>query len=52
MSRRAGGGVGPGTLLLILAVASFVLVALDVDVGGADLAAIGLALFAASFIFP
>jgi hypothetical protein len=52
MSRRGGGGVGPGTLLLILAVICFVLVAVGVDIGRLNLPAIGLALFAASFIFP
>lgn len=52
MSRRAGGGVGPGTLLLIIAVICFVLLAAGIDVGSLNLAAIGLAAFAASFIFP
>jgi hypothetical protein len=52
MSRRAGGGVGPGTLLLILAVICFVMVAAGIDIGKLNLAAIGLALFAGSFIFP
>ncbi len=51
MSRRAG-GVGPGTLLLIGAVICFVLVAVEVNVGSINLPAVGLALFAASFIFP
>ena len=52
MSRRGSAGVGPRVLLLIAAVVCFVLVAVDINLGGLDLAAIGLALFAASFIFP
>lgn len=54
MSRRAGGGIGPGTLLLILAVACFAIVAfgIDLDLGDVDFGGLGLALFAASFIFP
>jgi hypothetical protein len=52
MSRRAGAGAGPRTLLLLAAVVLFLLTAFDVNLGGADLAAFGLAAFAASFIFP
>ena len=52
MSRRAGGGIGPRAILLVLAVACFVLVALGVEIGGFNRTATGLALFAASFLFP
>ncbi len=52
MARRGGAGVGPRVLLLIAAVACFVLVAFGVNVGEVNLGALGLALFAASFIFP
>ena len=52
MARRSGGGVGPSTLLLIGAVVCFVLVAFGVSVGEVNLGGLGLALFAASFIFP
>jgi hypothetical protein len=39
-------------LLLIGAVVCFVLVAIGVNVGEVNLGGLGLALFAASFIFP
>lgn len=46
--------MGPRTLLLILAVACFAIVAfgIDLDLGGVSFAGLGLMLFAASFIFP
>jgi hypothetical protein len=46
--------MGPRTLLLILAVACFAIVAfgIDLDLGSVNFAGLGLALFAASFIFP
>ena len=40
----------PSTILLILAVIAFVLAAVGVALGTLDLIAIGLALFAASFL--
>ena len=53
MSRRAGGGIGPRLLLLLVAVVCFVVVAFGTNsVGPVNLLSIGLASFAASFIFP
>jgi len=40
------------TLLLLIAVILFVVVAIGVDVRGVSLAWLGMALFAASFIVP
>ena len=40
------------TLLLLVAVILFVLVAIGVDVGALNLTALGLAAFAASFLVP
>jgi hypothetical protein len=40
------------TLLLLIAVIVFVVAALGIDVRGISLVAIGLALFAASFLVP
>jgi len=53
MSRRAGSSVGLSTILLIGAVVCFAIVAfgIDLDLGGVSFAGLGLALFAASFIF-
>ena len=54
MARRAGAGVGPRIILLILAVVCFAIVAfgINLDLGGVNFGGLGLALFAASFIFP
>ena len=54
MSRRAGSSVGLSTILLIgAAVICFAIVAfgINIDLGGVSFAGLGLALFAASFIF-
>lgn len=52
MSRRASGG-GIGALLLLAAVALFVLSAFGVDnIGTVSLFALGMAVFAASFVVP
>ena len=40
------------TLLLLIAVILFVLVAIGVDVGALNLTALGLAAFAAAFLVP
>lgn len=54
MSRRAGGGLGASSILLILAVACFAIVAfgIDIDLGSINFAGLGLTLFAASFLVP
>ena len=54
MARRGGSALGPRIILLILAVVCFAIVAfgIDLDLGGVNLGALGLALFAASFIVP
>jgi hypothetical protein len=54
MSRRGVGGVGLRTILLILAVACFVIVAfgIDLDLGNVNFGGLGLAFFAAALIFP
>lgn len=46
--------MSPRTLLLILAVACFAIVAfgIDLDLGGVQFGGLGLMLFAAAFIFP
>lgn len=41
----------PGSLLLLVAVVLFILVAVDVSLGSLDLLPLGLAAFAASFLF-
>ncbi len=49
---RAGMVLTLRTLLLLIAVILFAVAAFGVDVGGISLVALGLALFAASFIVP
>lgn len=46
--------MGPGTVLVILAVACFAIVAfgIEIDIGSVNFGGLGLALFAASFLFP
>lgn len=53
MSRRASSGVGPRILLLLIAVLCFVVAAFGTNaIGPVNLTGIGLAAFAASFVFP
>ncbi len=54
MARRGGSAIGPRIILLVLAVLCFAIVAfgIDLDLGGVNFDGMGLALFAASFIFP
>ena len=54
MARRGGTPIGPRVILLVLAVICFAIGAfgINLDLGGVNLAGLGLALFAASFIFP
>ena len=55
MSRRASGAAaGPRVILLLLAVAVFTLTAFGVnlEIGNINIGTLGLALFAASFLFP
>ena len=54
MARRGGSAIGPRIILLILAVVCFAIVAfgINLNLGGVNFAGLGLALFAASFIFP
>lgn len=54
MARRGGTAIGPRIILLILAVICFAILAfgIDLDLGGINFAGLGLAFFAASFIFP
>jgi len=54
MARRGSSAIGPRIILLILAVVCFAIVAfgIDLDLGGVNFGGLGLALFAASFIFP
>jgi hypothetical protein len=51
MARRTVGGFGASTILLVAAIIVFVLAAFGVDIGAdVGLVALGLALFAASFL--
>jgi hypothetical protein len=51
MIGRRRGGVSPGGVLLLIAVLCFLLVAFGVSLGALNLTGLGLAAFAASFIF-
>ena len=53
MSRRAS-GLGASSILLILAVACFAIVAfgINIDLGSVNFAGLGLMLLAASFLVP
>ena len=50
MTVRGGSSIGVRSLLLILALITFVIAALGLDVGRISLVAVGLAFFAASFL--
>ena len=54
MARRGGSAIGPRIILLVLAVVCFAIVAfgISLNLGAVNFAGLGLALFAASFIFP
>jgi hypothetical protein len=54
MSRRAGIGFSLRSILLILAVACFAIVAfgINLDIGDVNFGGLGLAFFAAALIFP
>jgi hypothetical protein len=51
VTRRRGVAVTPTTILLIVAVVCFLLVAFGVTLGEVNLGGLGLAAFAAAFIF-
>lgn len=54
MARRGGTAIGPRVILLVLAVICFAMLAfgISVNLAGVNLGWLGLALFAAAFIFP
>jgi hypothetical protein len=51
MVTRRRGGISPKGVLLLVSVLCFLLAAFGVSLGDVDLLALGLAAFAASFIF-
>ena len=50
MTIRSGTNIGVRSLLLIIAIISFIVAALGIDVGRISVLAVGLAFFAAAFL--